>query len=303
MRITMDNRKNRPKDSAGKPFDSGFSTIELLMVIAIMMILIGILSIGSVEILDKSRKENALKGISAVFRNARQGALTTNQPRRVVLEISYSGQASSHQEAYELGPILEFWIEKKQVRNRGWQDNYEPVNSPNEMPPGVTLVDINGRGILPDNVANGRRNRNGTFSYFTSFVINSKGRITEIQRETRSPTGNGDVIVEPVLTNLALHFMFGNTQIDLSEAVPPGEVLDYLSFINYNNMIQQPAPELNQIVTNARSDPTSDQEIMGRTQMHTLYLLRLTGQAANYDYGIYAPWPISPVPESLEGPA
>ena len=94
------------------------------------------------------------------------------------------------------------------------------------MPPGVTLVDINGRGVLPDSLSDGRRNRNGTFSYFTSFVLNNKGRITEIHYENRSPSGNLIRQVVPVTTNLALHFMFGSTDIELGEAVPPGETLD-----------------------------------------------------------------------------
>lgn len=282
---------------------SGFTTIELLLVIGIMLVLMGILSIGSTEILQQSRKETALNGIASIFRAARQGALTTNQPRRVVLEMNYSGQAGTHADAYELGPVLEFWVEKKQVRNRGWDDNYVILNSPNQLPSGAFLVDINGRGVLPANLASGRRNRNGTFSFFTNIVIDSKGRIVEIQRETRSPDGNDVQIVEPVNTNLALHFSFGGTQIDLTQAVPPGDSLDYLSFINFNNMLLNPDATLNQLVAAARNDPTSDQEIVGRTQMHTLYLLRLTGQAATYDYGIYPPWPIPPVPEGLGGPS
>ncbi|MCA9447597.1 MAG: type II secretion system protein, partial [Candidatus Omnitrophica bacterium] len=215
----LKNRVLSPTIRARMRGESGFSMLELLLVMGILMILIGILSISGVEIMEKSRKETALKGIAAMFRHARQGALTTNQPRRIVLEMSYDSQASTPREAYELGPKLEYWVEKKVIRNQGWESGYEQVIGPNEMPPGSTLIDINGNALIPENLTDGRLNKNGTYSYFTVIEFNSKGTIVAAYQEDRGPNGNQIFTPEDqrqVLRPLALHFIFTSPDIDVS---------------------------------------------------------------------------------------
>ena len=272
----------------------GFTNFELLMVMAVALILIGISSIGVVRMIDDAKERTALNQIAAVFRAARQAALTVNEERRVVLKVTYSGSATSWKEAYEDQPTLEFWVERKRRKNESWdvESNVSPpIDDVQRLPAGVFLVDVNGRSVIPANLTRADTNKDGTRSYRSYIIFNSKGVATHFYRED----DGGVSRAEPILRNLALHFMFGTTEIDFSEIESPPKNIEYLLFIEDKRQVTSPAGELDALV----SEIDRDIEFTGRTQAQTLYLIRLTGQSSIYDYGIYEPWPRSLLPEDF----
>ena len=159
----------------------GFSTLELFVVIGVILILVGVVSLNATNLIAEARRESALGQVAAVFRAARQAAQTLNEERRVVLEVTYSGDAQTQAEAYDLDPVLRYWVERKRVRTKDWDeespDRYAspPLDDVQTLPPGITLVDINGRGLIPENLNSGESNPDGTRSLKTFVVFNSKG--------------------------------------------------------------------------------------------------------------------------------
>jgi type II secretory pathway pseudopilin PulG len=273
----------------------GFTNFEVLMVMAIVLILIGVSSIAVVRMIDDAKERTALSQIAAVFRAARQAALTVNEERRVVLKVTYSGSASSLKEAYEDLPTLEFWVERKRRKNESWdvESNVSPpLDDIQRMPAGVFLVDVNGRSVIPANLTRAPSNKDGTRSYRSYIIFNSKGVATYFYRDD----DGGVARAEPISGNLALHFMFGTTEIDFSEIESPPKNIEYLSFVEDKRQVALPAGELNALV----SEIDRDIEFTGRTQAQTLYIIRLTGQSNIYDYGVYPPWPRSLLPEDFE---
>lgn len=279
-----------------KSHSRGFTNFELMMVMAVILILIGVSSIGVVRMIDDAKERTALSQIAAVFRAARQAALTVNEERRIVLKVTYSGSASSLKEAYEDQPTLEFWVERKRRKNESWDDPSNvspPIDDIQRLPAGVFLVDVNGRGVIPANLTRAESNVDGTRSAKSFIIFNSKGVATYFYRED-----DGELTRVPRISgNLALHFMFGTTEIDFGEVESPPENIEYMDFVEDKVQATLPAGELDALV----SEIDRDIEFTGRTQAQTLYIIRLTGQSNIYDYGVYPPWPRSLLPEDFEG--
>jgi type II secretory pathway pseudopilin PulG len=279
----------------------GFSTLELFVVIGVILILVGVVSLNATNLIAEARRDSALGQVAAVFRAARQAAQTLNEERRVVLEVTYSGDAQDQAEAYDLDPVLRYWVERKRVRTKDWDeespDRYAspPLDDVQTLPPGITLVDINGRGLIPENLNSGESNPDGTRSLKTFVVFNSKGVVIRHYRRGDDPAV---VSSSRLQSNLAMHFMFGSTTLDLTLGQPPRGTLEYTDFLNDGYTVAAPAiaGELQQW----EADGFEDARFRGRPQCHTLYLLRLTGQSNEYEYGIYPPWPTSILPENLE---
>lgn len=272
----------------------GFSTLELFVVIGVILFLVGMVSFNAVTMIRAAKQETALSQISAVFRAARQAAQTRNEERRVVLEVTYSGVAQFQQDAYELGPTLRYWVERKRIRTQGWtpENVSPPLDDTQTLPPGIMLVDVNGRTVIPEPVSRGVENPDGSRSLKTFVVFNSRGVATRLYRE-------GDPEEYPLKTNVAFHFMIGTTDVDMSAGVPPGGIIRYLDLNSVYDEWRDSLPPVEPQFQDWEDDANRvNYRYVGRTQAQTLYLLRLTGQSQAYPYGIYPPWPNSILPES-----
>ena len=271
----------------------GFSTIELLMVMGIILLLTGLVSVSMVNMLTTARADNALSQISATFQAAHRGALALNQERRVVLETVYPDLEANTppRQFYERGVRTEFWVEKKINQATPWNSNFSaPLNDVQILPSGVLLIDFDANILVPfDQPSLGKDNGDGTRSLYWSFVYSGDGRITEIRRSGRNP--NEPEVNFPVQRNIALHFMYNGTLIDMGDSQPPRAGLEYPDLL---------ATDPNAAAVIAEFQNEVDHEYRARSQIQTLYLLRLTGLVAAYNYGIFSPWPKRPLPDQFQ---
>jgi len=275
----------------------GFSNLELMVVMAIIILLAGMTSLTVIRMIRDAKEKSALSQISAIMRAARQAALAKREERRVVLKVTYPGDATTLKQVFEGQPIFEFWVERKRRRNVSWdvpENVSPPLDDVQSLATGLVLVDVNGRSIVPAEPSKGEPNEDNTRSFKSYLIFSSQGVVTYFYRQD----DGGIAQAQPLTTNLALHFMFGGATVDLRDADPSHESIDYLEFVSDREMVQFPAQELLSLV----SSPPSKTEFLSRTQAQTLYIIRLTGQSAAYDYGIYPPWPRSTLPEeAFEG--
>ncbi|MCG3198468.1 MAG: hypothetical protein GHCLOJNM_02969 [bacterium] len=281
-----------------RPTCAGFTPIEMVAVLAVIGVLVALVGVSVTSMIASARRDTALGQVATVFRAAQTAALATNQERRVVVRVTYpilETSSPSLSALYEAGIRVDFWVERKvNPALDNWDPtNYsEPLDDPQTLPAGVQLVDIDGRAVIPTGSNAGKNNGDGTQSYYICFVYAEDGQITTMQRTSRAP--NAQVVSNSVVRNPALHFMFSGTVLDLGEV---GGDIDYLSLILPIDSapLTAPNPELARLLSNV------NQEYEARPQVHTLYLLRLTGQTVAYDYGIHYPWPRMPLPDTFEG--
>jgi prepilin-type N-terminal cleavage/methylation domain-containing protein len=267
--------KNRPQEKA-------FSLVELLMVIAVMAILIATVGVSITNLLANTRRDNALGQITNVFRAAQAAALATNQERRVVIRSQESR--------------FDYWVEKKINKVIPWDGNFsEPLDDVQNLPAGVVLVDIDGLPVPEPS--------------YNSFIYAPDGSIKAIQRNSRTAP-------EETVGNIALHFTYSGPVIDLRklDLVRDGKINQsdvqaarwpLPSEISYNNAEFTYVPPFSDQMKEDLKSLSEDSytRFTVRPQVHTLYLLHLTGQAVSYDYGIYSPWPRKPLPETAQGPS
>ena len=283
---------------------AGFTTVELLVAVAVMLALIGAGTLGVISVVESARSETALDQISAAFKFTRQAALTTNRERRLVIRVTYP-KVNTLRDAYEIGVRTDFWIEEKLRRaEETWQRNFsEPLNDIQSLPAGVILTDINGRSLIPAS-ANGAIRPIGkletigsdpSYRYWVSIVFNSRGRVTSILRESQRTDPSGDFQPPEIpLGNLAFHFLVRGTLIDMTESEPPLDSIDYLQTLSGENFTDDPDPLL------VALESQVDWRFRGRPQCQTLYLISLTGMTVRYTYGIFPPWPNTTLPLSIE---
>lgn len=295
----------------------GFTLVETLAVFSIILILVGIVGVNVTRMMENARKNTALSGIEAVFRAAQSATLATNRERRVVIQTTYAGEGALS-DIYAAQPKFDFWVEKKIVESKAnWEpDNYSPpLDDKLSLPGGVYLTDVDGGAMIPTTPTVGFNNGDGTYSWFVSFVFSADGQIKTIQGRKRtgastlqSPEGDRDVNRNP-----ALHFMYKGTMIDMSGVEPVTADVLYLDRIKTAGLMAWSSVLATDSTPGTLSSlsselynsfgPRADANLQfaGRSQVLTLYLLRITGLAANFDYGIYQPWPRVPLPDELIG--
>jgi prepilin-type N-terminal cleavage/methylation domain-containing protein len=287
----------------------GYTLVEALFVIAIIAILISVLGVSVAGMLANARRDTALGQVASVFRAAHTATLATNEERRVVLRITYpnSGGDIPLSSLYEKSPKVDFWVERKLNVFRDWIHEGKPNHSPplddvQSLPAGVFLTDFEVdkvfQSVFPKPQSKGQDNQDGTRSWYLSFVYSSGGALTYYQldgnrQDGELDRGSGDF--DPaqgnrVTSNIALHVAYNGTTLKRGGPDEPVPDIDYLQIIQN--------PSINPLMS---SELVQDQQL--RSQIHTLYLLRLTGQTVAYDYGIYSPWPKTPLPETAQGPS
>lgn len=111
---------------------AGFSLVELLMVITIVMVLFGMVAVGFNSILQSSRMEQAGRILVDEINLARQTAATQNRSTeiRFFREVRQDGSSGV--------PI--FW--RMQVGTRGKTEDaeFEPVKGMTQLPQGIALA-------------------------------------------------------------------------------------------------------------------------------------------------------------------
>jgi len=295
----------------------GFTIVEMLAVFTIVMLLVTIVGVSVTKSIENARRSTALSGIEAVFRAAQSATLATNRERRVDIETRYLGEGALS-DIYAAQPVVSFWVEKKRVESKThWDpDNYsDPLDDKLSLPGGVYLTDVDGGMVIPTNPTAGLNHGDGTYSWYLSFVFSADGQIKTIQGRKRSGASSlqspeGD---RKVTRNPALHFMYRGTTIDMSGVEPTTADILYIDRIKnsgiaaWSTVLESDSTPAalsgltNDLYSNFGPSAAPNLQFAGRSQVMTLYLLRITGLAAAFDYGIYQPWPRVPLPDELIG--
>jgi type II secretory pathway pseudopilin PulG len=282
---------NRIKGSVAR----GFSTLEMTVVMGIIFIILGAVSLNMVTLLDDAKSETALSTMNAVFKAARQASLAQREERRVVIRVSYDGDARGRAEVYELQPRFEFYVDRTNVPGN-WDDvNLSaPLTDVHSLQGTAIITDINGVSLVPQNVGSGTPTPDGRRTFESYIVFDSRGRISRFYQQGQDFEETPDL-----QCNLAVHVMFGSTVVPLQG--PGSQGLDYLDLVappltgsNSPPCASTPAAGLEFAAAGNESN-----EIGARTLSQTLYLIRLTGQSMTFDYGIYYPWENLTIPEDF----
>lgn len=291
----------------------GFTIIEVLAVFAVILILVSVVGVSVTNMVANARRQSAISGIESLFRATQTAALATSRERRVVLRVTYPNLGNAKLGViYEGNPRVDYWVERKRNDSlSSWEGNYtEPLDEAQNLPAGVTLIDIDGGMIIPRNPTEARLNSDNTYSFFISFVFSADGQITTIQGRTRKSdqlrAPDGD---RPVITNPALHFMYDGTTINMSGVNPSAAEYDYLREIEaigipaWDAKLNAPGAVLSvssKIEGLFGPNAHQNHQFAGRSQVLTLYLLRITGMVAAFEYGIFPPWPRLPLPDDFK---
>ncbi len=295
----------------------GFTIVEMLAVFSIVLLLVSIVGVSVTKSIENARRNTALSGIEAVFRAAQTAALTTNRERRVVIETIYNGEGALS-DIYAAQPRVDFWVEKKIVESKtNWEpNNYSaPLDDKLSLPGGVYLTDVDGGLVIPTSPTSGLNNSDGTYSWYLSFVFGADGQITTIQGRKRT---NASTLQSPegdrkVTRNPALHFMYKGTTIDMEGVEPTTADILYIERIKtaglmaWSTLLESDTTPSsltsfsNELYNVYGPSAEPNLQFAGRSQVMTLYLLRITGLTAAFDYGIYQPWPRVPLPDELIG--
>jgi hypothetical protein len=289
----------------------------MLAVFSIVLILVAIVGVSVTKSVENARKSTALSGIESMFRAAQSACLATNRQRRVVIETRYSGDGALS-DIYSAQPVVRFWVERKKNESKpNWEpDNYsDPLDDVLSLPGGVSLTDVDGGMVIPTNPTVGLNHGDGTYSWYVCFVFGADGQIKTIQGRKRSgattlQTPEGD---RKVNRNPALHFMYRGTTIDMTGVEPTSPEILYIDRIKTAGLTawstaleSDTTPTALTALTNELYNaygPTAEPNLQfaGRSQVLTLYMLRITGLTASFDYGVYQPWPRVPLPDELIG--
>lgn len=122
----MDSEQNNRRQRSG-----GFSLLELLVVIAVLLILVSMASLGMNQILQSVRMERAGRMILEEIQVARQFAASRNLSVELRVIEKPRGNAPG-------GPV--FWCLQSGVRDKANTGNFTPVSRMAQLPAGVALA-------------------------------------------------------------------------------------------------------------------------------------------------------------------
>lgn len=247
---------------------SGFTMVEIIIVIAIVGILSGIGAVGFIQQIDRSRVNSASSIINAHLLQARQSAIATRETRRVAI---YVGQLEDMDELS--GPRVDrgsIWIEAKRCEKfdfsepaycadaSGSLSNTVELTDSVALPDGVTIASVGDVMIGP----------NGNLTLYIEY--NPRGQATQVYF-----AGDESVAADnlAIATELAIHITKDNEFFE----TPRGErsYMDTVGNINLNDW------------SFAEEDNVSNE----RFKVHTIEIIRLTGKTRTYPYAIFGFWP------------
>jgi len=116
-----------------------FSLIEMIVVVSIIGILASIGAVSYTEFINRSKVSTAVDIVASTLRQARQVAIATRTPHRVVFSVPDQDPT--------LDPLPEeVWIEKADSGRAGTQASIKwvEVTDPKRLPGGAVITDFNG---------------------------------------------------------------------------------------------------------------------------------------------------------------
>jgi prepilin-type N-terminal cleavage/methylation domain-containing protein len=265
----------KPFHSKRPNLQSGFSMLEMLMVIGIIGVLIGVGSVAYMNQISSARVSSGVQILNANFRIARQQSIAMRQRRRVCIHAGHlsgmdtesgqptlSGTRESTEEPF-FGRVA-VWVEGKRSQEYYFSDNaynidrnlanaYETTEV-EYFPDGIMIADLDGN--IP-----------GIDSPKTFYIeFNSRGAISKVYFEGGEKTTTSNSIA-PII-----HIARDGEVFSVD-----GTSMDYTRAIS----------SLDSSKLQAGGDYAKE-----RFKIQTIELIRLTGKSRVYDFAIFNPWPI-----------
>lgn len=243
-----------PKGSWAK---SGFSMIEILMVVGIIGIIMGLGSVSYVKQINKNRVETTTIKIESMLKQARQMSIAMRLSRRVVIDV---GEVLDGEDNDGDGLIDEpgvIWTEGKKSELKNYSDagNIVEITDRDRLVDGVMVVDVDGKQTKTDKVQ------------LLYIEFNSRGQVDNVYFEG-GEKGNHNLIA-PVL-----HITRSNESFEINK--------QRYSYWNLTESI---------LKSTSFSDAAQAENANQRYKVQTLEVVRLTGRTRRYDYGVFSPWP------------
>ncbi len=169
----------------------GFSLIEMIVVVSIIGILASIGAVGYTDFINRSKLSTTVDIVASTLRQARQVAIATRSPHRVVFSVPAQDPS--------LDPLpQEVWIEKAvneplkigSQRTAKWIE----VTDPKRLPGGAVITDFNGKE--PGDSGN-------STVYYAEF--NFRGQMTKCYYSSDQ---------QPTSMSLYIHVQQFGTQVD-----------------------------------------------------------------------------------------
>lgn len=265
--IMNDIRKNVLGVPGRSPRESGYSMIEILMVIGIIGILVGLGTAGYMTQMSSSRVESGIQILDASIRQARQGAISMRRTRRVVIDAGrLEGFVDSKMTGMRIARAA-VWVEGKVCEEypfdtgawcsdkSGKTPNAYPVGDTAYFPDGIMVADVDRR--MPGVDGNPQ-------VFYIEF--NARGAIAKVyfQGEESSTTYNAIAPVIHLARDSEVFSVAGGTG-------------DYKYAIGK---------------AGSKSLQWGAEDAGERYKVQTIEVVRLTGRTRSYNYAILNPWPL-----------
>ena len=252
--------------------NQGFSLIELLTVVGIIVIMVGIASFSFFRYAENSRVSGAANNISSIIRGARQASITNRETRRVVLELHPQGASDT-----ELRDKI--WVEKPPP-NRNEDLPWIPVSDVESFDYQSDVTDVvgtlDGHPVTNENVdANDLDSfRSGDNFAKICYEFNSQGQIV-----SRYILSGNNAKTEFNEGGYLIHVINRDERIALSYT----DEGNMDSFVVYDPNTTKIRFLKRDVVNNI--DPYTE-----RRKCYTIVVLHNVGRTRVLDYGYGSPW-------------
>ncbi|MEW6234289.1 MAG: prepilin-type N-terminal cleavage/methylation domain-containing protein [Candidatus Omnitrophota bacterium] len=254
---------------ANRRLASGFTMVEILIVIGIIGILAAIGSVGYVKQLNQSRVDSAVSYINAKLQQARQMAIAIRQIRRVAIDAGAFDTESKNWRTRR----ATIWIEGKVCQEYLFSDpaqcenplkrasastvpNAYEIGDPDSLPDGVSIADVD--GLIPGDGGNAE-------IFYIEF--NPRGAVSKVYFQGKEAETNYNEIA-PVI-----HLTRDNETFAIE-----GESGDYEWALSQAGSAA--------ILFDGGDDQNE------RYKIQTVEVVRLTGKTRFYDFAVMNPWPL-----------
>jgi len=245
--------------------NSGFTMIEVMIVVGIVLVLAGIGSVGYLNTLNRNRVATGVSIIKSQLLQARQSAVAMRQSRRVAIDAGelegmpndLSGQRLRRASVWVEGRQCEQFPFSGEARCKGGSNapNAYQVTDEKSLPDGVTIAGLD-QTVTPGV---------DEFPSLFYFEYNPRGQLESVYFE-----GQEDE-VGPYRYPAVIHLIRDNERFEID-----GENLTY-------RKIQG---GIRGVDFSSESDNFQE-----RFKVQTIEVVRLTGKVRTYPYGYQDPWP------------
>ncbi len=259
-------------DIQRSPNQSGFSMVEIMVVIGIIGILVGVGANSYFSQISQSRVDTGIQILNANFKQARQSAIAMRQNRRVVIDtgtLSGLEETPAQLAGARTNPI-QVWIEGKHCEEYSFDSkayclpggvsssNAYALSDPETFPDGLAIADVD--GIVPG------LNQNPSVFYVE---FNTRGSIEKVYFDGKETTTLYNAI-QPLI-----HVVRAGETFEIGQ--------DYGDYVKMLDNFGKTSMNW--------SNPPSE-ENKARYKVQTIEVVRLTGKTRVYSYAVMNPWPI-----------